>query len=67
MRKVRRRGLKHLAVEITARQTTVPPSPSALAERSFGYWWTLINDLRTSLKRHPLDVTLLRELLGEVA
>jgi hypothetical protein len=30
-------------------------------------WWTLIEDLRTSLKDYPLDVELTRELLGETA
>jgi len=39
---------------------------SVVFERKIG-WWTLINDLRTSLKQHPLDVILLRQLLGEGA
>jgi len=30
-------------------------------------WWTLIRDLRTSLKKHPLDLALMKELLGEAA
>jgi len=35
--------------------------------RDLRTWWTLINDLRTSLQKNPLPMGVVRDLLGEVA
>ena len=30
-------------------------------------WWTLISDLRTALKKHPLPIDELKALVGDAA
>lgn len=50
-----------------ARLNLFPPFEVLRKVDSRSKWWTLINELRTSLKGNPLPVQAVRELLGEAA
>ncbi len=40
--------------------------PSSVQRVRLG-WWTLIEDLRTSLKKNPVSMDVIKDLLGEAA